>query len=88
MSCLPLVPGDVLRVERRYVLDGHLKRVTDKGRFAGIQTVGSAEHIVLEDDRKGVRMLPLHAISEIRLVTAAPRREAVPETAAWDPGVA
>lgn len=86
MSSLPLLPGDVLRVERRYMSEGVLKRVTDKGVFAGIQTVGSAEHLVLEDPKKGTRMLPLHAISEIRLVEAMPRQQ--PTVApSWDPSV-
>lgn len=72
-----LVHGDLLRIERRYVVDGVVTTVTDKGRFAGVQTVGSAEHIVLEDrERKEVRLFPLHAVSEIALVKGGRRRGA------------
>lgn len=86
-SDLTLLPGDVLKIERRYLVDGVVKTVTDKGRFAGVQIVGSAEHIVIEDRRNAVRMFPLHAVSAITLVEAVPRapRAAAPS---WDPGVA
>lgn len=74
-----LAPGDKLRIERRYVVDGQLTCVTDEGAFAGIERVGSHEHLVLKNGRKGVRMFPLTAIAEITLVKAAKRaREAVP----------
>lgn len=85
-----LLPGDVLKVERRQLVDGKLARTTDQGTFAGVQSVGSAEHLVLEGGRKkGVRLVPLHTISEIRLVKAMPR--GVPAVATpppkWDPAV-
>lgn len=89
---LTLVPGDVLRIERRYVIDGVVKRATDQGVFAGVQSVGTAEHIILEGGKKkAVRLLPLSSVSEITLVKAVPRqpKEAAPATRpAWDPGIA
>lgn len=89
----PLAPGDRLKIERRYVVDGELRCVTDEGRFAGIERVGSLEHIVLRDAKsREVRMFPLHAVSEITLVHAARRAKAAPPAAlgagAWDPGFA
>lgn len=82
--------GDVLVLERRYVVDGALTSVTDKGRFRGIELVGSAEHIVLEPSRgKGaVRMIPLHSISEITVQAAGRRGRASPVADAFDPSVA
>lgn len=74
-----LAPGDRLRIERRYVVDGQLTCVTDEGRFGGVERVGSHEHLVLRDGKKGVRMFPLTAIAEITLVKPARRaREAKP----------
>lgn len=95
-TTISLAPGDLLKIERRYVVDGVVTRGTTTGRFAGVQNVGSAEHLVLEcPRRKSVRLFPLHAISEITLVEAVKRERApdVPGTAAavvpaWDPGVA
>lgn len=89
-SELSLVVGDVLKVERRFVVDGTMKRAVDQGTFAGVQVVGSAEHLVLEGGRKGTtRLVPLHSVSEITLVKAMPRkpREA-PAAPSWDPSVA
>lgn len=64
--------GDVVKIERRYVVDGSLTSVQDEGRFQGIQLLGTMEHIVL--DAKGeTRTIPLASISEITLVAAAPR---------------
>lgn len=84
---ITLLPGDLLRVERRYLVDGVLARATDQGVFAGIQAVGSAEHLVLEGGRKkGVRLVPLHSISEIKLVKAMPRVGKAPPPA-WDPAI-
>lgn len=89
---LSLVPGDILKIERRYLVDGVMTCVTDEGRFAGVQVVGSAEHLAIQTGRKkAVRMFPLHAISEITLVKAMPRapKPAAAQTAGeWDPGVA
>lgn len=84
-----LLPGDVLKVERRHLVDGKLARSTDQGTFAGIHVVGSAEHLVLEGGRKkGVRLVPLHTISEIRLVKAMPREvTTVAPAPNWDPSV-
>lgn len=90
-----LVPGDKLRIERRYVVDGQLTSVTDEGRFAGIERVGSAEHLVLKDGKRKTRLFPLHAIAEITLVKSVPRAKAEvaaaaepAQAAAWDPGFA
>lgn len=84
---LTLLPGDLLKVERRYLVDGVLTRVTDQGVFAGVQAVGSAEHLVLEGGKKkGVRLVPLHSISEIKLLKTVPRQAPKPAAApAWDP---
>lgn len=82
-----LVPGDLLRIERRLLVDGVVTALTNEGAFAGVQAVGSAEHIVLEDESNGVRMFPLHAIAEITLVKAVARAPK-PGAPAWDPGVA
>ena len=90
---ISLVPGDLLKIERRFVVDGVVTRVTAKGRFAGVQVVGSAEHLALDDPkRKSVRLFPLSGISEITLVQAvareAPKCAPAGPAAAWDPGVA
>lgn len=89
-SELSLVPGDVLKVERRFVIDGTLKRSVDQGTFAGVQVVGTAEHLVLEGGKKGTtRLLPLSSVSEITLVKAVPRPPPVtPARPSWDPGIA
>lgn len=62
--------GDELKIERRYVVDGALTSVTDKGTFQGLQVLGSTEHLVIEDGAREVRMIPLHSISEITVVAA------------------
>ncbi len=88
---LTLVPGDVLKIERRYLVDGVLQKQTTRGTFAGVQAVGTAEHLVINSGKKGaVRLVPLHSVSEITLVKAMPRqpRPELPAAPAWDPGVA
>jgi hypothetical protein len=94
-TTLSLAPGDLLQIERRFVVDGVVTTQTDEGRFAGVQAVGSAEHLALEcPKRNAVRLIPLHAIVEITLVAAVPREAPAPAPAtptgapAWDPGVA
>jgi hypothetical protein len=86
------VLGDVLRIERRYLVDGVVQKLTDEGRFAGVQSVGTSEHLVLEDDQKAeVRLFPLTAISEITLLKPLPRAPPVAASsgpAGWDPGIA
>lgn len=67
--------GDTLKIERRYVVDGALTSVTDRGTFQGLQVLGSTEHLVIEDAAQEVRMIPLHSISEITVVAAAKRAE-------------
>ncbi|HVM44614.1 MAG TPA: hypothetical protein VM582_01665 [Candidatus Thermoplasmatota archaeon] len=84
---LTLVPGDVLKIERRYLVDGVVQKQTDQGVFAGVQVVGSAEHIVLEKGkRRTVRLVPLHSVAEITLVKAMPRRQKV-VAPVFDPSV-
>lgn len=97
-----ITPGDTLRIERRYIVDGELTCVTDQGRFLGLERVGTSEHLVIRDlKKKETRMFPLHAIAEITLVKAGRKgkkgtREAAGEAAGdvgvanrgWDPGFA
>lgn len=84
---LTLVPGDVLKIERRYLVDGVVQKQTDRGIFAGVQIVGSAEHIVIEKGRKRtVRLVPLHSVAEITLVKAMPRKPKV-AVPLYDPSV-
>ena len=86
---LTLVPGDVLKIERRFVVDGVLQKKTDRGVFAGVQVVGSAEHIVLEGNKKvSARLVPLTTVCEITLVKAVPRQPRVAAVPTWDPSVA
>lgn len=87
---LTLLPGDVLKIERRYLVDGVLQKETTRGTFAGVQIVGSAEHIVLAGGprKKSPRLVPLHSVSEITLVKAMPRKPKVVALPAWDPGIA
>lgn len=90
---MTLVPGDVLKIQRRFIVDGVVQQKTDKGVFAGVQSVGSAEHIVLEGGKRTqVRLVPLTTISEITVVKAMPRQpkvEPAPDARpAWDPGFA
>lgn len=84
---ITLVPGDVLKIERRFLVDGVVQKQTDRGVFAGVQVVGSAEHIVLQKGKRGtVRLVPLHSVAEITLVKAVPRQQKVaPPT--YDPSV-
>lgn len=84
---ITLVLGDVLRIERRYLVDGVVQKVTDEGVFAGVHAVGSAEHLVLEGEAKEVRLFPLTAISEITVLKALPRVSHAPPPG-WDPGIA
>lgn len=84
---ITLVPGDLLKIERRLLVDGVVTAVTDEGEFAGVQVVGSAEHIVIEDGHKSLRMFPLHAVAEITLVKAVARAPK-PQAPSWDPGIA
>ena len=81
-----LVLGDVLKIERRFVVDGVVKTKTDRGVFAGVQAVGSAEHIVIASAKtKGVRLVPLHSVSEITVVKAVPRKPKEAAAPSWDP---
>lgn len=73
--------GDKIKVERRYVVDGVLTCISDKGVFNGIQVLGSSEHIVIEG-KEGVRMIPLATVSEIQLEGPVKRETPKP---AFDP---
>lgn len=59
--------GDLIRIERRYVVNGNLTSMTDSGTYQGIEAFGTSEHIVI-DDSKEVRLIPLNTISEITLL--------------------
>ncbi|HET6404483.1 MAG TPA: hypothetical protein VFH78_07540 [Candidatus Thermoplasmatota archaeon] len=86
---ITLVPGDVLKIERRFLVDGVVQKQTDRGVFAGVQVVGSAEHLVLHKGSKkrlSTRLVPLHSVSEITLVKAMPRRPKV-VAPSFDPSV-
>jgi hypothetical protein len=89
-SDMTLVPGDVLKIERRYLVDGVMQTRTTRGTFAGVQVVGTAEHLVIEGGRnkKATRLVPLHSVSEITLVKAMPRQPKVAPAPEWDPGFA
>lgn len=85
---MTLVPGDLLKIERRFLVDGVLQKQTTKGTFAGVQVVGTSEHIVLEGGKtKAVRLVPLASVSEITLVKAVPRKPKVVPAPAWDPAI-
>jgi len=81
--------GDTIRVERRFVLDGQMTCVADKGVFHGVQAMGSVEHILIECKGE-VRLIPLQSVSEIVLEEAAPRGPgaADQEHKAFDPSFA
>ena len=85
---ITLVPGDVLKIERRFLVDGVPQKQTDRGVFQGVQIVGSAEHLVIEGQgkKKSVRLVPLHSVSEITLVKAMPRKPRV-SVPLYDPSV-
>lgn len=88
-SDMTLVPGDVLKIERRFMVDGVLQKETTRGTFAGVQVVGTAEHLVIEGGRKkATRLVPLHSVSEITLVKAMPRQPRIEAAPSWDPSFA
>lgn len=79
--------GDSIRVERRFIVDGQLTSVADKGIFHGIQAMGSIEHILLETDGE-VRLIPIPSISEIVLEGIEGKKHAAPSFTGWDPSFA
>lgn len=88
-SDLTLVPGDVLKIERRFVVDGVLQKKTDRGVFAGVQVVGTSEHLVLEGGKKvSARLVPLTTVCEITVVKAMPRQPPAAPVPTWDPSIA
>lgn len=87
-----LLPGDLLRVERRYLVDGVISMALAEGRYAGVERVGSSELIALRGEDGAVKLIPLSSVSEITLVSLVPRESAhaAPPAGAppaWDPGV-
>lgn len=85
MEGITLAPGDLLRVERRYLVDGVVSTAHAEGRFAGVERVGTSEHLALKDG-ESVRLFPLSSVSEITLVEAVPREKpsVVPPSEGWD----
>lgn len=77
--------GDRIRVERRFIVDGVMTCVADKGVFHGVQAMGSVEHILLETKGE-VRLIPIPSISEIVLERATERRDTLP--GGFDPSFA
>lgn len=69
-------PGDLIRLERRYVVDGQVTSLTDSGTFLGVASVGSIEHLVI-DDVEERRMIPLESVSEIQVLDGT--SEAAPD---------
>jgi hypothetical protein len=78
--------GDRIRVERRFVIDGELQRVADKGVFHGIQAMGSIEHLLLEDKGE-VRLIPIPSISEI-VLEGIKEKATAPPPQGFDPSFA
>lgn len=83
--------GDQIRVERRFVVDGQMSCVADRGVFHGVQAMGSIEHLLLE--AKGeVRLIPIPSISEIVLEQAVEKKvaqqSAQQQRAGFDPSFA
>lgn len=87
---ISLLPGDVLRIERRYLVDGVVSTTTAEGQFAGVERVGSAEYVVIRGEDGETKLIPLANVSEITLVHVVERAPVAEEggAAAWDPGVA
>lgn len=89
---ISLMHGDVLRVERRFMVDGVVSVHLAEGHFAGVERVGTTELLVLRNEAGEVKLIPLASVSEITLVQTV-EREPAPQQAsatvpAWDPGVA
>lgn len=62
--------GDLIRLERRYVVNGNVTSLSDSGTFLGVASVGSVEHVVIDDvDER--RMIPLDSVAEIQVLEAA-----------------
>lgn len=86
-EALQVALGDRIRVERRFVVEGKLTSVADKGVFHGVQAMGSVEHILLETKGE-VRLIPIQSISEIVLEGANEKRSAGDEPRLHDPSFA
>lgn len=90
---ISLIPGDRLRVERRYLVDGVVNTAMAEGSFAGVQHVGTVEYVVLRDEAGETKLIPLANVSEITLVATTERAAGAAEAAAgraepaWDPAV-
>lgn len=61
--------GDLIRLERRYVVNGNVTSLSDSGTFLGVASVGSVEHVVI-DDVEERRMIPLDSVAEIQVLEA------------------
>lgn len=59
--------GDLIRIERRYVVNGNLTSMTDSGTYRGVKSLGSAEHLII-DDAEEIRLIPLSSVAEITLL--------------------
>lgn len=82
--------GDKVRVERRFIVDGELTTVEDRGVFHGVQAMGSVEHLLLETKGE-VRLIPIPSISEIVLEGVrekAAQQQAQPGGQGFDPSFA
>lgn len=82
--------GDRIRVERRFVVDGKMSCVADRGVFHGVQAMGSIEHILLETKGE-VRLIPIPSISEIVLEHVEEKKQVqaqAPQGPQFDPSFA
>lgn len=73
--------GDLIRLERRYVVNGNVTSLSDSGTFLGVASVGSVEHVVI-DDVEERRMIPLDSVAEIQVLEAG-GEETPDETGAY-----
>lgn len=90
-SALSVGLGDRIRVERRFVVDGKMSCVADRGVFHGVQAMGSIEHVLLETKGE-VRLIPIPSISEIVLEHVDEKKQAQvlaqPQGLPFDPSFA
>jgi len=88
-ASINLHEGDLLRVER--LPQGDAGSALATGRFGGVRVIGSAEHLVLEEEGQPTRLIPLHLISEITLLETLAQPQVAEDDAVvapiapWDP---